>query len=548
MNLLSPLIEDPAERQRRELEALLGGAPQLSMEPEQPSMLGSDDLPSPGGGALGDPSVMEMAKQMIESSQGQAPAASPPRGMGTSQVTQRTQLGGLSPEDKALDVAAQGDFQLGEAQIQRERLEAQAQEFERQAAALRAQAQVENEQRQQAEAENAAKQERLRGQQQELAEQDAEPIDPDRYYKNRSVFQDLAAVVSAGIHGYLGGPGAPPIIGLMQQRAQQDVQAQLSNAAQQRDKRDTLIQQYERQYGDTTLVAKRLEADKLLTLAKETQAQGATAKTNEAKAAAQDLEKQLKNRVGLLHREIQSAMAQKPIVDQTTTYQPLKKAGAGEAMKNQDKAFEMAKKAREQGWSDQQIRDKIFRPLGVEAPKENAAVDVARDDSNKKDLDTRRQKYAVENVELADEETAMQATAKALGGTYDKDSGELRLPKDLTGFGVGTALRNVPGTSQKAAHDALLNLTDVKQRQRSGAGASASETQKLERIVSGSNLYGLDEDAVKNALQTVAASLRSRRRASDAGAGEDVLRSFQEEQDKLKKGLQITPLTGRITR
>jgi hypothetical protein len=511
------------------------------------------DMAQPTAGTpdskLGHPDVLSFLKELDTSGRltgGKSQDPTAPKGMGMAQQTVRSEEGGVPADVRAQGVAVRGQAEVDGmySLAQQKRLEAE--QLDRDAAKRHAEVQAEEEARKAQEAEVAKKQERLRGQQEALANQADEPINPQRYFDNMSTFSKFSAVLSAAIYGYLGGKGQAPVAEQLMQMAKEDVQAQIENNRASVGKRSALIQQYEREYGDTTLVSKRLEADKLLTLAKEARSQGEQAKSREAKAAAEDIVKQMESRVGVIHQEIQEATFGKPI-ETSTTFQPLKRAGAGDPGANMKKAYALAKQAREEGANDDQVKG-IYSAFGVAAPTGKPASDIAADTATKKDVDARRSKYATENIELADEETALETTAKAMGGSYDKESGELKLPKDLTGFGVGTALRGLPGTEAKAAHEALKNLTDVKQRQRSGAGSSESEVKLMKEIVGGDNLYGLDESSVKNSLKQVAASLKSRRRAADAGAGEDVLTSYKDEEDKLPKGLQVSPLTGKVHR
>jgi len=309
--------------------------------------------PSLGGSDLGHPDVLSFVKELETSGRltgGDKPAT--PKGMTPSQTTIKSEQGGIPADVRAQGVAVRGQAELDDAQIRRERMMAEADELEKRAAYLRQDAAVEAEKRQQEELENAKRQERLRGQQQELAEQDNEPINGNRYFDNMSILSKAAAVISAGIYGYLGGKGQPPVMESLMQMAKEDVAAQMENNRAAEGKRNTLIAQYERQYGDTTLVAKRLEADKLLTMSKEAKAQAMDAKSAESRAAAEDLAKQLKNRVGVLHQEIQEATYGKP-VEVSTTYKAVGGGGSDMAARL-EKAAKLNKSLAEAGASPEE--------------------------------------------------------------------------------------------------------------------------------------------------------------------------------------------------
>lgn len=336
MSLLDQLqamygIQQPEEPDPVQQMAQVEPPPPPELDPAVMSAT-TDDMSQPQSGSdqsLGHPDVLSFIKELDQSGRltgGKEPGA--PKGMGAASSTYKTEIGGVPDDVQATGVAVRGQEQLDNGMVDANRLKRQADELEQRAAYLRQDAEVQNEARQRQEAENAAKQERLRAQQAELAGQADEPINPNRYFENMSGFSKLTSLMSAAIYGYLGGQGQPPIVETLTQNAKMDVQAQLQNNAAAGARRNSLIDQYERQYGDTTLVAKRLEADKLLTLSKAAQAEAMTAKSAEAKAAAEDLVSKLQNHVGVLHQEIQEATYGKP-VEVSTTYQTPKPKGAG---------------------------------------------------------------------------------------------------------------------------------------------------------------------------------------------------------------------------
>jgi hypothetical protein len=507
------------------------------------SMQNPAELGAAGGAGAGHPDVLSFVKE-LEGKGAFKPSesAKPPKGMVGAQTTVRSEQGGPSAQERAEYTANQGQADLNDAGVDADRLLQQSDELRKRALHLQMQASVEDDRIKKAEAENAERQSRLRGQQEELAGQNDEPINPDRYIQNKSLVGKGFSLISAGIYGYLGGRGQPPVVETLMQMAKEDTQAQIQNNAQKRDRRDALIEQYERQYGDSALVAKRLEADKLLTFAKRAQAESLEAKSSDLKASAEDLAKKLRNQVGRIHSEIQKATWDKP-VEVSTTYAPPKPKGGGDAFGQMKKALEMDKLFEERGLpADSPERKAVRRMAGIDDANLGDSKPVTEQNQQlKKDIDSRRHTYSVEDRELADEEQAMVSAAKALGGAYDPETGALTTPKDMKGAGIGAAARAIPFTDASYAAEALSNLADVKQRQRSGAAAPVQEEQKLRKIASGSNAY--DETSVKQALEQMAASLYARRRAAMLGAGDDVLQSYKDERKKLPAGPQVVQVT-----
>lgn len=313
---------------------------------------------------LGHPDVMNFIKELESSGRltggDKGPAA--PKGMQAAQTTVKSEQGGIPSDVRAQGVAVRGQAELDDAGIERDRRMQEADELERRAAYLRQDAAVETEKRQQEERENAARQERLRGQQQELAGQADEPINPNRYFQNMSAFSKVTSLISAAIYGYLGGKGQPPITETLMQMAKEDTAAQMANNRAAEGRRSSLIDQYERQYGDTTIVAKRLEADKLLTMSKEAKAQSMDAKSEEAKAAAEDIAKKMQNRVGVLHQQIQEATFGKP-VEVTTAYKAA--GGGGTNLAAQlEKAAKLNKSLADAGASPEE-RQRMLKAAGL---------------------------------------------------------------------------------------------------------------------------------------------------------------------------------------
>lgn len=526
--------------------------PPPELDPQVISATSSDmsqpmDSGAQGGSALGHPDVLSYLKELEGKGAFKAQEKpSPPEGMVATETTIKSEQGGPTARQRAEGVAAEGAADMADMDVDRQRRNKEADELEKRAAYLRQDAAVEDEKRQRQEQELEAKQTRLRGQQQELADQHDEPVNAERYLQNKSFAGKALSVISAGIYGFLGGRGQPPVVETLMQMAKEDTLAQIQNNAANRDRRNSLIDQYERQYGDTELVRKRLEADKLLTMAKMTRAEGLEAKTVELRGTAEDMAAKLENQVGRLHSEIQQATYGKP-VEVSTTYGAPKGAKGPDAFGQMKKGLELDKLYEERGMpADAPERVAARRMAGITESQRGDSKPVTEQDQQvKKDVDVRRHKYSEEDRELADEEQALVSAMSALGGAYDPDTGSVQVPKDMAGAGIGAVARNIPFTDASYAAEALSNLADVKQRQRSGAAAPVAEELKLRKIASGANAY--DEESVRKALEQMAASLYARRRAAMTGAGSDVLKSYSDEGSKLPKRPTVT-IPGRITR
>lgn len=382
--------DDPVQRM---MQTQAPAPPPQMLDPQVTAATTADmsqptQAPSPSGG---HPDVLSFIKELDQSGRltGGDKGPSAPKGMQAASTTVKSEQGGIPGDVRAQGVAVRGQAELDDAGIERDRRMKEADELEKRAAYLRQDVEVENEKRQQQEKENAARQERLRSQQQELAGQNDEPIDSNRYIHNMSIFQKGTALISAAIYGYLGGRGQAPITESLMQMAKEDTAAQMENNRAAQGKRSALIDQYERQYGDTTLVAKRLEADKLLTMSKEAKAQSMQAKSEESKAAAEDIAKKLQNRVGVLHQEIQEATFGKP-VEVSTTYKP--KGGGGMDMAAKlEKAAKLNKSLADSGASPEE-RKAMLKAAGL------PTIDGQTMDEQKLAADTAEKKRKAEEL------------------------------------------------------------------------------------------------------------------------------------------------------
>lgn len=414
-------------------------APPAALIPQQPEQPTN----------LGHPDVLAKAKELIDNAPKQDATPSGPKGLPAHSETIRYEQGGATPQQRAEGVAAQGQYDQATGTIAQSRLHEQADQLEQQAKVLRVQAAAEDEQRHKQEADNAARQERLRDQQMQLAEQKDEPIDTKRYAHNMDLFSKVGAIISAFSYGYLNPHGgAAPIIDDLTKMAHEDVQAQIQDRAANRDRRTGIIDQYERQYGDTTLVAKRLEADKLLTMSKQAKAEAIEAKSTEAKGQATDLGQQLEAKADLLHQQIQQATYSKPVEVSRTYSAP---AAGGSVL---DKVLERAKKMREQGYSDDQIHP-LLEAAGLGKPAGKSVEALNRDDKESSIAD-RKAAAAIKEKELSDQQgkveaatTSMTALGLATGKVIQDPTTKEWIPNPnrTKGGTLSTLAEKVPGVS-----------------------------------------------------------------------------------------------------
>jgi hypothetical protein len=457
---------------------------------------------SPGGQNLGHPDVLAYLKELESTGQltGGDKKPEAPKGMKVMESTVTGEQGGPNAMQRAEAVAAQGQYDIDNALIDVARQRTQADQMAEQASNLRIDASIEHEARQQKEAELAEKQARLRSQQMELASQNDEPINGRRYFDNMSTFSKLTAIISAGIYGYLGGRGQPPVVELIMQGVQQDVQAQLSDRQANSARRNAIMEQYQNQYQDTALVSKRLEADKLLTLAKETEAKGLDAKTIEAKAAAQDLAGKLKNRVGLLHKEIQQATYEKP-VQVTTKFGAPKPMGGGDPNKQLKEALEMDALLEKRGYSREE-RAAMLSAAKLSPPTGKTEAELKREDDatkrealtseQQRDLRERADGLALARQGFQEFDTAAGFTRSTGDGEVGEGGGEKArkmLPGSVTQLveavggavpmGIGDELKNYAQSQQseelKSLRRSVDKITAGMAKANSGAGVSDKE-------------------------------------------------------------------------
>jgi hypothetical protein len=469
------------------------------------------DMSQPETGSsqnLGHPDVLSFIKELDQSGRLTGGKTEAPKGMAATSATYKTEEGGPSAAERAQGVAVRGQEQLDNGMVDANRLQQQADELEQRAARLRQDAEIQDEERKKQEAENAKRQERLRSQQAELAGQADEPINPSRYYQNMSAFAKLTSLASAAMYGYIGGQGQPPIVETLMQNAKMDVEAQMANNRAAGARRDALIEQYERQYGDTTLVAKRLEADKLLTLSKAVQAEGLSAKSAEAKGAAEDLVSKLQNHVGTLHQEIQEATYGKP-VEVSTTYNALKPKGGADMAAQLKRAAELNKSLSEAGATPEERASMLKAAnLPVISGKTMAEqkLDADRTEADRKaqELNPTEKQKLIEKVDgLANASHGFEELDKiakikrdANGNVIKKDDdsivqgtpGMRQYIDNAAGslpFGMGKGLKESLATNDpedlKALRRAVGKITAGMAHAESGAGVAEDEMVRYEK-------------------------------------------------------------------
>jgi hypothetical protein len=505
----SPSQDDEEEDRIAAMLAAEAPAPMPQLDPAVLEATTGSDMAQPidmgggggGGSQLGHPDVLNYVKELESSGALSGPKqAEAPKGMRMESQTVKGETGGIPTDVLAQGVAVRGQEQLDNAQVDRERLIKEAEEMEKRAAYLRMDADIETEKRQKQEAEVAAKQERLRAQQMELAGQADEPINPDRYFDNKSIVGKAFAVISAGIYGYLGGQGQPPVVQSLMQMAKEDVAAQMADNAANRGRRSSLIAQYESQYQDAALVAKRLEADKLLTFAKKARAEGFDAKSMEVRAQAEDLAKKLENSVGRIHQEIQEATFGKPL-ETSTTFKAIAPKGSGDPNKQLKEALEMDALLEKRGYTREE-RSAMLQAAKLAPPGGKTEAELKREDEATKraELTPEQQRDARDRIDgLASARQGFMEFDAAAGFSRDAGSGEVkegggeRAEKILPGsatqlveavggaipWGIGDDLKNYAQSQQgedlKSLRRSVDKITAGMAKANSGAGVSDKE-------------------------------------------------------------------------
>lgn len=423
------------------------------------------------------------------------------KGMVAAGETVRTTEGGLTPLQQAQSLAATGNATLKEAGIDAERSRLNSSLYEAEAAKLRAQVDVENEQRTQQEYENEERARRLREQQEFLLEQKDEPPSVDRYYEKVGVLSKMAAVASAFAFGYFNPRGGTaPVVQEMQRMAAEDVREQMAAAAQNKSRRQDLVQLYERKFGDTQLVAKKLEADKLRTLEKTLRADALQAKSQEAKANYEDLSSKIGVRADLLDQQVTDALVAKPVAERTTTYRPAAGPGGGDPVAAAKKAADTATALFDIGYSKEEV-GQFLRAQGLPQPtgqtaEERKAKELTTDE--KKDLREKTDGLAsaVQGFQELDKQLKIKRNAQTGEVvTADPNASEILAPSDVAGGlasgaagvaemlpwkageGAASALRRTLPDDHKATKRNAEKITDGIMRAASGAGVSIPEME-----------------------------------------------------------------------
>lgn len=289
--------------------------------------------------------------------------------------------------------------------------------------------------------------------------------------------------------------------------------------------------QYEREYGDTTLVAKRLEADKLLTFAKEAKAQGLQAKSAEVKAQADDLVAKLQNRVGVIHNDIQKAMYGKP-VETSTTYAANKAVDPSAKL---DKAFKTVEALQKVGGYTPEQINSYLRAAGLPTPEgksefqlknEKDAADRVRDDAK---LGLDRDKVDIEREKAKElNPTEKQKLIEKVDGLamarqgFDELDNSAGVKRDKNGELMGSLEKldkAVPGFGQQT-HELLTGLIPGK----------TGDSLKQQAVESAS----LDTKALRRAAGKIAMGLAHAE--SGAGVNEGEMRNYTDRLDSTSVG------------
>jgi hypothetical protein len=504
-------LYQPAQYQPLELSLpeLMGGA---SLQPESPFKL----LPQPAqqqqipDRLTTDAVKDDMAtyiKSLAEKAGAGSTAPATTKGMVRAGETVKTTEGGLTPLQQAQSLAVTGKAALQESGIDAERSRTNASLYEAEAARLRAEASIENEKRMQQEQEQETRAQRYRDQQAFLLEQKDEPPSADRYYEKVGTLSKMAAIASAFAFGYFNPRGGTaPVVQTMQRMAAEDVRDQMAAAAQNKARRQDLVAFYEQRFGDTQLVAKKLEADKLRTLEKTLRADALQAKSQEAKANYEDLSAKLGVRADVLDQQVTDALVAKPVAERTTTFRPAG-GGAVDPVERAKKTAEAAKALEAAGVGKEAIAA-LFQSQGLEAPTAQTAAEreAAEKAAKARELTTDEKKdlrektdgiaSAIQGFEELDKQ--MRIKRRADDGevvTSRPDASEILAPSDLAGgaanmaSGVAKALPWRAGDSASAALDRTLpddhkavkraaqKITDGVMRAESGAGVNVAEME-----------------------------------------------------------------------
>jgi hypothetical protein len=497
-------LYQPAQYQPLELTLpeLMGGA---ELQPQSPFRLTPQPAQVPDrltDDALKDDMATYIKSLAAKAGTGaQAPVVTPSKGMVAAGETVKTQEGGLTPLQQAQSLAVTGNAALQESTIDAERQRANSEIYAAEAARLRAQVDVENEQRTQQEHEQETRAQRYRDQQEFLLEQKDEPPSADRYYEKVGALSKMAAVASAFAFGYFNPRGGTaPVIQEMQRMAAEDVREQMAAAAQNKSRRQDLVNFYEKRFGDTQLVAKKLEADKLRTLEKTLRADALQAKSQEAKANYEDMSQKIGARADVLDQQVTDALVAKPVAERTTTYKPAATPGGGDPVAATKKAADTAKALFDIGYSKDEV-GQFLRAQGLPQPtgqtaEERKAKELTTDE--KKDLREKTDGLASALQGFAELDKQLRIQRRAADGevvTARKDASEVLSPSDLGGgasnmaAGVAEALpwkagenaaqalrRNLPD-DHKAVRRSAEKITDGIMRAASGAGVSIPEME-----------------------------------------------------------------------
>lgn len=376
-------------------------------------------------------------------------------------------------------------------------------------------------------------------------------VDPDKFISSMSTGKKIGMTILAALNGAfkgMVGQQGNDVMDILDQRVKQDIDAQKEQIASGRLRRGNMIAYFRDQGMRLESAEKAAEAMSYAMLDRMQQSEAERINSPEALEQSKLLGNQIRAQAEQRNNDLKLQLGTDRVTTQSseTRARPAA-AGPQDLLKIvRDKKLlrqELKDNYMSGGMSEQDAEAAMrqYDEKGITISGKTtaqAAKDLETQFKNQKDLDTRRRQYSVEDRELADEETAMAASAQALGGSYDKATGELTLPDDLTGFGAGAFVSNIPGSEAKAAREAIVNLTDVKQRYRSGAAAPVAEVENFKKMTSGDNFYGLDEESVKNAMLTSAASLQARRQAAMLGAGEDVLADWERQKQSLPTAIE----------
>lgn len=459
-----------------------------------------------------------------------APAAPiAPRGTVLAKEQQTTVEGGPTPEQLATDTQVRGEADLGYKQSQADLLQKQAEKMAQRSGELKAEAAHEEQMRAKQEQDNQARMERLRKAQMDMRKQEDEPVDPNRYYRNMSIFGKVAAVLSAGIHGLLSRPGEgpAPVIKQLTDLAHEDTASQIDALNRNEKRRNGMIEQYQMEYGDATMAAQRLDADKLRIARKMLQAEDLDNQSQDVQMRRDDMVNALAAQEKTMRADILKSQWAHP-VQVTRSYERPKPVGGGADLETMKKMLEVRGKQLEN-------RQKELENKSDEDLQSNYGL-------ARKDLAS-LEKYSDDAKPLEDMRVMGNRLAGATGLVRD-ESGHWILPQGQDARGVGTWDKLLSQTELSNAPDrdaAFLLYKGKLQNTLTGAAATEAEAKRISQMVD-----SMTEKNFVEKFNEIDGYFNDRLHAIPAPANVRAAYRKMQRESSQEKPVGVRPVTGRI--